>query len=198
MRARRTFLAVGALSLLGLLAPSPAGAAQQADGSGRILSLERTALSLERRIVPFDGRAQEVDGTEVTVTLDADVLFEFDQATLTAQAQQTLTELAAELDDTLAGDSITVIGHTDGKGEPAYNQDLSERRAGAVRDFLTLTMANPPQFEVAGRGETEPVADNEKPDGSDDPDGRRRNRRVEITYTAEAEQPPPEADEPGP
>lgn len=83
------------------------------------------------------------------------------------------------------------------KGEPPYNQDLSERRAGAVRDFLTLALADPPRFEVAGRGETEPVADNGKPDGSDDPDGRRRNRRVEITYTAEVESPPPGSDEPG-
>lgn len=183
---------VGATAVVTLLALVVPAAAQQDDAEDRVLTLERVELGLERRIIPFDGRAEEVDGDEVTVTLDADVLFAFDQATLSPQAQQTLTQLAADLDDDLAGDRISVVGHTDSRGEPAYNLDLSERRAVAVRDLLAATLADPPTFDVTGRGEAEPVAPNETADGADDPEGRRRNRRVEVTYQAVAPEAPTE------
>ncbi len=144
--------------------------------------LERRILDLERRVVPYDGRVQEVEGTEVTVSLDGDVLFELDKAELTPAAQAALTELAAQLDDSATG-AVSVVGHTDALGTDEYNIDLSNRRAQNVRDFLAAAVEEDFEFRVDGRGEAEPVAPNTTPNGSDDPEGRRRNRRVEVTFT---------------
>jgi outer membrane protein OmpA-like peptidoglycan-associated protein len=77
---------------------------------------------------------------------------------------------------------VTVTGHSDGRGDPAYNLDLSQRRAEAVRAALAEQLGAGFAFEVAGRGEDEPVAPNENADGSDNPEGRALNRRVVIRY----------------
>jgi photosystem I P700 chlorophyll a apoprotein A2 len=76
---------------------------------------------------------------------------------------------------------VSIDGHTDGKGADAYNMALSERRAAAVKAWLTAHSQMPPaRIATRGLGKTKPVAHDTKPDGSDDPDGRARNRRVEI------------------
>ena len=184
---------VGTSALVGLMGLSGAAAALtgQSDGEGILAGADRPVAELSRPIAEysrpvgtFDGAVTQREGDEVTVSLDADVLFDFDSDTLTPEAEQTLSDLADQLDEQLAGDTVTVVGHTDAKGEDAYNQDLSERRAEAVRAYLEPELSASPGFVVEGRGESEPVADNEQPDGSDDPEGRRRNRRVEITYQA--------------
>jgi len=74
----------------------------------------------------------------------------------------------------------TIGGHTDGKGGKEYNQKLSERRANSVKTWL-LGHGASNEMKTQGFGDTKPVAPNTKPDGSDDPDGRQKNRRVEIT-----------------
>jgi len=68
---------------------------------------------------------------------------------------------------------IMVIGHTDSVGSMSYNQMLSERRAGSVRDYLAAKMAEL-EITAEGRGESEPVADNATAEG------RAQNRRVEV------------------
>ena len=76
---------------------------------------------------------------------------------------------------------VSIEGHTDGKGSDTYNQNLSERRAESVRHWFTaIEKLNRVGFETKGWGARKPVAPNQKPDGSDDPDGRQKNRRVEI------------------
>lgn len=199
---RRT--AAGAALVVTILATSPAQAlaspsaappeAVTEDVAGESVALERLTVPIERQTVPFDGRTEVVEGQQVSVSLDADVLFEFDKADLTAQAQQTLTGLAEELDEFAEG-PVTIVGHTDARGDDPYNLDLSLRRAQAVQGFLAGQVTAPVTFEVDGRGEVEPVAPNENPDGSDDPEGRRRNRRVEITYTSTEEPAEPPASE---
>jgi outer membrane protein OmpA-like peptidoglycan-associated protein len=75
----------------------------------------------------------------------------------------------------------TVDGHTDGKGDASYNQNLSERRAKSVRDWLVKLGGVPAaRLTARGFGMSHPVAPNAKPDGSDNPPGRQLNRRVEI------------------
>jgi outer membrane protein OmpA-like peptidoglycan-associated protein len=118
---------------------------------------------------------------ETSVILSADVLFAFDEAELTPAAGDRLDALADDLDD-LGARKITIGGHTDGRGDPAYNQDLSVRRARAVQAALVDRLDDGFTFTVNGYGETQPIAPNEKDDGSDDPEGRALNRRVEITY----------------
>jgi outer membrane protein OmpA-like peptidoglycan-associated protein len=77
---------------------------------------------------------------------------------------------------------VTITGHTDNRGDPAYNQDLSERRAESVHQALAGRLGGDFAFQASGKGEDEPVAPNENDDGSDNPGGRALNRRVEITY----------------
>jgi outer membrane protein OmpA-like peptidoglycan-associated protein len=77
-----------------------------------------------------------------------------------------------------------VEGHTDAKGAEQYNQELSVRRATSVRDWLVRSAGlRAGSVTAVGFGETRPVAPNAKADGSDDPEGRQRNRRVEIVVS---------------
>jgi outer membrane protein OmpA-like peptidoglycan-associated protein len=109
----------------------------------------------------------------------ADALFEFDKAMLTSDAEETLKVLVPLLAE--AGrHPATVDGHTDAKGSDSYNQTLSENRAKTVRDWLAAHGALPAATPVKGWGKRRPVAPNAKPDGSDDPQGRQKNRRVEV------------------
>jgi outer membrane protein OmpA-like peptidoglycan-associated protein len=108
----------------------------------------------------------------------ADALFEFDRDTLSPQAAATLGALGPQLAKEKG--AITVEGHTDAKGSDDYNQKLSERRARAVRDWLVAHRHLGAGTAAVGYGESKPVAPNAAPDGSDDPAGRARNRRVEV------------------
>jgi len=73
-----------------------------------------------------------------------------------------------------------IEGHTDGKGSDTYNQALSERRAIAVRASLTERGLPLDHLNIRGFGKTRPVAQNQFPDGADEPEGRQKNRRVEV------------------
>jgi len=76
---------------------------------------------------------------------------------------------------------VRILGYTDGKGSTAYNQGLSERRAQSVkRWFVDKDGLRQVDFATQGFGALHPVAPNTKPDGSDNPLGRKKNRRVEI------------------
>ena len=113
------------------------------------------------------------------IELAADVLFDFDKATLLPQAEDTLIKAVAFIRERKARQA-RIEGHTDGKGSPAYNQRLSERRAESVRQWFAGHGLDSLNLSVAGYGATKPVAANTKPDGTDDPEGRKKNRRVEI------------------
>ena len=77
---------------------------------------------------------------------------------------------------------MSIEGHSDGKGTDAYNQPLSEKRAQAVRDWLVKNGgATAAKVTTKGWGKSKPIVPNARPDGSDDPEGRKKNRRVEIT-----------------
>jgi len=109
----------------------------------------------------------------------ADALFEFDQATLSPDAEETLKALLPLL--AKAGQHpASVEGHTDAKGSDSYNQTLSEKRARTVKEWLAAHSALPSTTPTVGWGKRKPVAPNAKPDGTDDPAGRQKNRRVEV------------------
>ena len=117
------------------------------------------------------------------IAVVADALFDFDSADLRPDAEETLD--VARVKITEAGDgTITIIGHTDAKGTDEYNDRLSEQRATTVRDWPVAQGAVPSGAGIDGRGEREPVAPNENADGSDNPEGRQQNRRVEIEIDA--------------
>lgn len=110
---------------------------------------------------------------------DADVLFEFNEAELTPKGEEVLAETADELRGEAEGGTVAIDGHADGIGSDSYNQSLSERRAEAVEEFLARRLEDA-EFESAGHGSSDPVA-SEELGGWDNPLGRAKNRRVEIT-----------------
>jgi outer membrane protein OmpA-like peptidoglycan-associated protein len=114
------------------------------------------------------------------VSLPGDVLFDFDKATIRADARPTLDKLADLIKQSGSGD-VAIEGHTDTKGNDGYNQKLSEARATAVRDYLIgVRMVDGTKLKVKGLGELRPVAPNMTPEGKDDEAGRAKNRRVEV------------------
>ena len=124
------------------------------------------------------------EGRGLRITLDADVLFDFDRAELRRDAGPRLQRLMEEVQARVPRPAFRVEGHTDWIGSDAYNLRLSARRAEAVRNWLVQAGGVPrPAISTVGYGESRPVAPNSTPDGRDDPDGRQRNRRVELLVT---------------
>ena len=143
-----------------------------------------------------DGPGRTAGTKRTVIRLPGDVLFAFGSAELTPAAQEAIAAVDDEIGSGGTG-TVTIEGHTDAIGSDADNQALSERRAAAVRGALEAALGSGYQYTSVGFGETRPVAPNTKPDGSDDPDGRALNRRVEIR-TGSAEPGPPPALEPLP
>ncbi|MET0775555.1 MAG: OmpA family protein [Pseudomonas mandelii] len=121
---------------------------------------------------PASVKPVEVVQPEV-ITLPGDVLFAFNQSDLSPSAQSQLDALMSKLQNADVV-SIKVIGHTDSVGSDEYNQALSERRASSVAAYLLSQGLAPNKLTSEGKGESQPVADNETDEG------RAKNRRVEL------------------
>ena len=147
------------------------------DVQGKVLDIVGVARGLEGALQDLGAK---VVGQEIVIELAADVLFDFDKADLKPAAVESLSKVAEVLKG-MPDAPATIDGHTDGKGGADYNQKLSARRASAVRDWLVKEGSVPPaRLTARGFGMTRPIAPNTKQDGADDPDGRQKNRRVEI------------------
>jgi outer membrane protein OmpA-like peptidoglycan-associated protein len=109
-----------------------------------------------------------------------DVLFTFGRADLTHDAMVKVRSIAEVLGSQAPGRRVSVEGHTDSIGSEAFNQQLSERRAETVAGALEVAGVNPHQLAARGFGERYPVAPNSNVDGTDNPSGRAKNRRVEV------------------
>jgi outer membrane protein OmpA-like peptidoglycan-associated protein len=119
----------------------------------------------------------------VKVNLAADLLFDFDKADINPGAEPQLAKVVTLLKAYSTAD-VVIDGHTDGKGGDAYNQMLSEKRAAAVAQWLAAHAGiDSAKLRTRGWGKTKPVAANTNSDGSDNPEGRAKNRRVEITIS---------------
>jgi outer membrane protein OmpA-like peptidoglycan-associated protein len=165
--------------VVALLVPLTSANAQEKDlPPGSTLKV----LDLVFKVEDFGAKTSDLrvkeTATEFRIELAADVLFDFDKATLRPESEASLAKVAAFIKE--RGGGVRIEGHTDSKGDDAYNRNLSERRADAVRQWFAKRGLGNRQFSVQGFGETRPVAPNSRPDGTDDPDGRQKNRRVEI------------------
>jgi len=108
------------------------------------------------------------------------VTFGYDKAVLGDEAKAVLAE-AIEILQRHPALKVEVAGHTDARGDAQYNQRLSERRAQAVYDYLVENGIDEQRLiGPVGFGESRPIAPNQKPDGSDNPEGRATNRRTEL------------------
>lgn len=171
----------------------------------RVVTSTLPLSEVEREVLDTLAEFDAVDeGESTTMTVPDNVLFDFDSAELRPGAAEVIGRLATAV--TQSEGPVRVVGHTDTVGTSDYNQRLSEERAQAVADaFVADHGIDEIRLHTDGKGETEPIAPNTRADGSDNPEGRQRNRRVEVTLQrvladpgGTDEQPPPSELEAGP
>jgi outer membrane protein OmpA-like peptidoglycan-associated protein len=143
-------------------------------GAGVGTLLDRQEAELRQQM---GSNAQIVNtGSQLIVTLPQDILFDTGSAALSGGLRSDLNALAASMNN-FPNSTVNVIGHTDSDGTAAFNQDLSARRAQAVSSVLIQSGVSPNRIRSIGRGEDAPIASNLNAEG------KRQNRRVEITIT---------------
>ena len=134
-------------------------------------TLDRQAADLQASV---SNQTRVVNnGNSLTVTMPQDILFATNSAALRPDLLRDLDALATNLLN-YPDSTIEIVGHTDNTGTAALNQDLSQRRAGAVADKLRAAGVPSRRIVAIGRGEDFPVASNLTPEG------RALNRRVEM------------------
>lgn len=151
--------------------------------TGTVSQLSGAATRVAGGVSPLQGLVDALGGrivdNQIRIALPADTLFQYDKAEVLAAAEPNLRTLAELIGKTRG--AVRLDGYTDAKGDDDYNLGLSKRRADAVRDWLAGNGVAAARLQSIGRGEADPVAPNARPDGSDDPENRARNRRVEAT-----------------
>lgn len=155
-----------------------------AQEEGPLSSYKSKILDLKAKVVDMATNVEELQvketATDVRVEVAADVLFDFDKAIIKPQAEAELKQVAALILKRGKG-KIRIEGHSDAKGSDSYNQKLSIQRAEAVRNWLAQKGAiDPARITAEGMGAKKPIAPNTQPGGADNPEGRQRNRRVEL------------------
>lgn len=144
--------------------------------SGAVIGrkMDKQAEEIKRQIP--DANVQRV-GEGIVIEFESNILFGFDKSALTADAKENLGKLVNVLNK-YPDTNIEIRGHTDNKGSDSYNQKLSERRAGAVSDFLKNKSISSNRLSTIGFGASQPKVSN------DTESGRTQNRRVEFAITA--------------
>jgi outer membrane protein OmpA-like peptidoglycan-associated protein len=138
--------------------------------SGQTINVEAALKALNAKKV----------GTQIQISLSGDILFDFDKWDIKPAAENILAKIS-KIIEKLKKKEVLIEGHTDSKGAKSYNLKLSRKRADAVKKwFVKKGGLRRVTFVTAGYGESQPVASNTKPDGSDNFEGRSKNRRVEI------------------
>lgn len=176
----------------------PADAHQKAIQALKTMGSDRGARSISYRVIDIIGvstgivkRSEKINKTlnelgaretetEFQIQLAGDILFEFDKYDIRQEAEKTLKQIA-EVINVYGALEVEILGHTDSRGGDTYNQKLSENRAVAVKNWLVKKgKVNSKILKTAGFGESRPIAPNTQKDGTDNPEGRQKNRRVEI------------------
>lgn len=115
------------------------------------------------------------------ITLDADTTFDFDEATLTERGKQDLDRIVEAAQRTEQS-RVQVTGYTDRIGPESYNEDLSRRRAQAVREYLVQNGIPEDAINIAAMGEQNPVVSCEGISGNALIECLRPNRRSEVEF----------------
>lgn len=170
--------AVGAVigKTLGNTAAGAIGGAVVGGTVGAIIgqNMDRKAKELNEEI---DGVTVQRVEEGIAVSFDSGILFDFDSSSLRPEGYKNLRKLVGIInrdDDTI----LMIVGHTDSRGDEDYNLRLSERRAQSANRYMVSQGLSASRIQIVGRGEYEPIADN------DTEDGRQKNRRIEVAIYA--------------
>ena len=136
--------------------------------------MDKQAAEMQRDL---EGAEIQRIGEGIKITFDSGILFDIDKSDLRPVSQTNLAELAKILNK-YPDTNILVEGHTDDTGTDEYNMTLSKDRAQAVALYLATVEVKSARFSTAGYGETQPIVMN------DTPEGRQKNRRVDIAVIA--------------
>ena len=138
-------------------------------GDADAITMNNPAICLDAIFPPPVGTVEAIEN----------IYFEFDKSELREESFPSLDKLAEKLVKNPQA-VLEISGHTDGKGSDKYNQKLSEARAQSCVNYLVSKGVNSEQLVAVGYGEKMPLAPNIKEDGSDNPEGREKNRRIEF------------------
>ncbi|MCC7318327.1 MAG: OmpA family protein [Bacteroidales bacterium] len=144
--------------------------------SGAIIGRQMDKQAEEIQKTVPDAKVERV-GEGIVVEFSSNVLFGFDKSNLSNDAKTNLNKLVAVL-ESFPDTDIEIQGHTDSKGSVAYNQSLSEERAGVVSNYLTANGIARYRLTIRGFGENSPKYSN------DSKEGQIQNRRVEFLIAA--------------
>lgn len=142
-------------------------------GGGIGYYMDRQEAQLRQRLEGTGVRVVR-NGDQIDLVMPGNITFDVNQSTIKPSFTGVLESVSLVLDE-FDQTSINIAGHTDSTGSQSYNQLLSERRAGSVRDFLLAQGIQPARTRAVGYGPRYPVASN------DTAAGREQNRRVELT-----------------
>ena len=141
-----------------------------AEGPGQTRALRPGAASMATAPAPAPAAPAK------PASINMQINFEYNSAEIAGSSEKTMATLAKALaSPQLEGRKFTVIGHTDASGSAAYNKALSDRRAAAVRRYLTENGVAASRLKAVGKGESQLL-------NTDDPNAG-ENRRVEIQAT---------------
>lgn len=173
--------AVGAVigKTLGNTAAGAIGGAVVGGTAGAIIggNMDKKAEELEEEM---DGVTIQRVEEGIAVSFDSGILFDFDSSTLRQEGNENLRKLVRIInrdEDT----TLMIVGHTDSRGDEDYNLRLSERRAESASAFMVSQGLASSRIQTVGRGELEPIAENETDEG------RQMNRRIEVAIFASQE-----------
>jgi outer membrane protein OmpA-like peptidoglycan-associated protein len=134
----------------------------------------------EEKLARIPGTSVErVSDDTLLIHFDSDVLFDTDSAALRGASQSTLDQVGSVIQE-YPKTAVVIQGHTDSRGSEAHNDSLSDRRARAVQNYLSLRGVDNSRMTTMAMGEGYPVASN------DTEFGQQQNRRVDILLKAKA------------
>ena len=119
------------------------------------------------------------------ITVRINIYYEFDKSKLTAEAKRTIDTMLMPLFDLFPNAIVEIGSHTDSIGSDVYNEKLSQRRSESVVSYMIAKGISRDKLVAKGYGASMPIAPNTNPNGSDNPEGRQKNRRTEFKIVGE-------------